>query len=103
LGKAVEIKIPNYLEFGRYDQFATKQIVSGLTNYSQLCYANSMLQLIATMPEYNSYFKQLREKYITTENQKSAKVLSSIITTIERINRVCPGFINFFLLDLIIA
>jgi uncharacterized UBP type Zn finger protein len=77
--------------FFGYDQFATKQIVSGLTNYSQLCYANSMLQLIATMPEYNSYFKQLHEKYITTENQKSAKVLSSIITTIERINRVCPA------------
>lgn len=94
--------MPNYLEFGRCDQFATKQIVSGLTNYSQLCYANSMLQLIATMPEYISYFKQLREKYITPENHKSAKVLSSIIATIDRINRVCPGFVNF-VLNLIIA
>jgi len=55
-----------------------------------------MLQLIATMPEYTSYFKQLREKYITPENHESVKVLSSIISTISRINRVCPGFSFFY-------
>ena len=58
-----------------------------------------MLQLISTMPEYYNYFKQLREKYISPENNqksaKNAKVLQTIIETIERINRVCPGtFVN---------
>ena len=54
-----------------------------------------MLQLISTMPEYYNYFKQLREKYISPENDqksaKNAKVLQTIIETIERINRICPG------------
>ncbi|CAG5111340.1 Oidioi.mRNA.OKI2018_I69.chr2.g5657.t1.cds [Oikopleura dioica] len=87
--------IENRDYFLGYDQFSSKQIVSGLTNYSQLCYANSMLQLISTMPEYYNYFKQLREKYISPENNqksaKNAKVLQTIIETIERINRICPA------------
>ena len=65
---------------------AQYQPVSGLNNYTNLCYVNSLLQLIASMPNYLDFLVKTEKEF----NFKSDKtILSKLIHVLKRINSKC--------------
>ena len=63
-------------------RFGRPPPVAGLVNYSQLCYVNSLLQLLATMPEYMTYLTKLK----SDNASKKTEVLSQLEGLLREIN-----------------
>ena len=63
-------------------RFGRSPPVAGLVNYSQLCYVNSLLQLLATMPEYMNYLTELKSQNVP----KKTEVLSQLEGLLHEIN-----------------
>ena len=66
------------------------QPISGLTNYtSTLCYMNSLLQLLACIPEYISILSSLSRE----PNIGPNSTISTLLSILRRINTKCkPGY-----------
>ena len=66
------------------------QPISGLTNYtSTLCYMNSLLQLLACIPEYISILSSLSRE----PNIGPNSTISTLLSILKRINTKCkPGY-----------
>ena len=73
--------------FSSADEF---QPISGLTNYtSTLCYMNSLLQLLACIPEYISILSSLSRE----PNIGPNSTISTLLSILKRINTKCkPGY-----------
>ena len=75
------------LVFSSAEEF---QPISGLTNYtSTLCYMNSLLQLLACIPEYISILSSLSRE----PNIGPNSTISTLLSILKRINTKCkPGY-----------
>jgi len=65
---------------------AQYQPLSGLTNYTNLCYVNSLLQLIASMPNYIDFLVKIEQKFGL---QSEKTIISKLIEVLKRINTKC--------------
>jgi len=81
-----------YSEFKSASESSAEEFqpISGLTNYtSTLCYMNSLLQLLACIPEYISILSSLSRE----PNIGPNSTISTLLSILRRINTKCkPGY-----------
>lgn len=80
--------------FGIDTRPTKSQPIAGLSNYSQLCYVNSLLQLLANMPQYTDYLDLLRTHYVADPDNNRI-ILPTVIDLLRKINKKCDRGFRF--------